>query len=279
MSLRSLDGERWACSRFVDLLCPNGKGLVVVLEAYLDESEREGGIFCVAGYLFEPDWAKEFSDLWIALHEPLLPSHMTDLATGGGIYKGIPDKHRNGLVEASVGIINRQILSAVVVSCDVREVKQYAPSWIRSFNNAYSVCCHVAMTNVGRWLRDQAKRPDKVTYVFETGNTFEAEAHDLIHMIGRHDPDLYRYYGHAFQPKADFPPLQAADLYAWEWTKFMDETVARRIRPPRGSFRSLIQADPTRYFGQHLTGQPLKNFMAGITELGLEQLREEREDG
>jgi len=200
---------------------------------------------------------------------------MTDLATGGGIYRDVTDARRNELVRRSVELINKHVLAAVVISCQSREVNSLAPNNVRGLRDAYSICCHMAMTQVKMWLRDTVRRDDRVAYVFDAGNTFQAETSGLISSAGPHDADPYRYYSHAFVPRDDLPALQAADLLAWEWTKFLDETVSRPIRRMRGALRSLIASDPSRYIGSHITGQPLRRFFTDIRKAICQQLESE----
>ena len=51
-----------------------------MLRAYFDESEREGGTFCVAGYAFAPQQAKKFSKEWSRLFADYPGGmHMRDL--------------------------------------------------------------------------------------------------------------------------------------------------------------------------------------------------------
>ena len=50
-------------SRYLELLRPKG-GLVVALEAYLDETGRETGVFGVVAYMFEDEQARAFDTEW-----------------------------------------------------------------------------------------------------------------------------------------------------------------------------------------------------------------------
>ena len=88
--------------------------------------------------------------------------------------------------------------------------------------------------------------------------------------------ESYRHSGDAFLPKSDAIPLQASDMLAWEWAKCRDETIERPIRPMRKSLLALLQYDPKQYSLNHITGAPLKKFLAQITQLGLQQLEEEQ---
>ena len=92
------------------------------------------------------------------------------------------------------------------------------------------------------------------------------------------NPDVksrYRYAGDSFLPKSEAVPLQAADMLAYEWAKFRDETVERSIRAPRKSLIALLGTNIKRYTGAHIEGTPLRKYMRQIEELGLLHLREE----
>jgi hypothetical protein len=253
-------------------------GCIALLQAYFDESEREGGTFCVAGYAFAPQQVKKFGKEWSRLFAPYPGGlHMRDLAQRTRSFKGIDAEEQKRLICEAVKIINRRMTGGFAVSCNIHEIRELSPRWIRGFGHAYSICCHLAMTAVGRYL-DKIKSADSVTYVFESGHKNESEARDFIHNAVRCPEALasYRHSGDAFLPKADAVPLQAADMLAWEWAKFRDETLERRIRPPRRSLQALMDNRLDRYEGTHVTGEPLRKFMAEVRALGLLQLEEER---
>jgi hypothetical protein len=255
-----------------------GDGILAVIDAFFDESERASGLFAVAGYLFAPEQARKFSKEWFKLLGGRAPFHMVDLTARREAFGDLSRVECNDLLKRAVVLINKRIIAAVAVSCSLPEIEGLLPNWIASFDSAYAVCCHFCMTGVGTWMRDSGRR-DKVTYVFEAGHPSQTTANGLITRIGQLPADAgdpYRYHGHTFQPKASSAPLQAADLFAWEWAKFRDETLDQGLRPLRQSLRALIKPDTKRYQVYHLTGEPLRDFARGVERLGLEQLREER---
>jgi hypothetical protein len=128
------------------------------------------------------------------------------------------------------------------------------------------------------WIRDMG-RTDRAAYVFETGHQAKREAQrfmDRASLSPGSAPLLenYQYYSHAFVPKIDSSHLQAADLLAWEWAKYYDETVDMNIRPLRKSLKALIENQPHKYRVAHVKGENLREFMREITAAGLAQLRE-----
>jgi hypothetical protein len=68
--------------------------------------------------------------------------------------------------------------------------------------------------------------------------------------------------------------MGAADMLAWEWAKFEDETLALGLRPMRKSLHALVDSSLKQYCGMHITGPVLVNFMYKVTKLGLLQRRE-----
>lgn len=259
--------------RLLEVLLPR-RGIAVLLQAYFDESEREAGTFCVAGYAFASDQARKFSKEWGRLFPHGF--HMVDLAAGRGAFKNMPRSTLDRLLREAVRAVNRRMSLGVAVSCKINELESAAPHWIRGFRRAYPICCHLCMTSLGKWLRD-SRFAQNVAYFFESGHPYEGEARDFIRraVCSKELRDAYRYYSDSFLPKADAPPLQAADLLAWEWAKFYDETIQQQLRPVRQSLRALFAANVDRYKMHHITGEPLKKFMRKITELGLLQLQED----
>jgi hypothetical protein len=252
---------------------------VVLLQAYFDESEREGGVFCVAGYAFAPHQAKKFTKEWSRLFSAYPGGlHMRDLTHRSRAFKGISAEEQHRLIVEAVKIVNRRITAGFAVSCNIREVELLSPKWIRGFRHAYALCCHLSMVAVGTFLAKTGNE-ERVNYVFESGHPHEAEARDFMRHVVQ-NPDVkesYRHSGDAFLSKADAVPLQAADMLAWEWAKFRDETLEQQRRPIRKSLLSLFASNLKLYSGAHVTGEPLAKFMLKIRELGLIQIREEEE--
>lgn len=260
------DGFFW---QLLDFL--GDRGVATVLQGYFDESERQGGIFCVAGFTFAPRQAKKFCKDWSHLFSGYRSGlHMCDLTKRRGSFEGISDRERERLIVEAIRVIKSRMSAAFAVSCNVDEITETAPKGARGFSRAYPLCCHLCMSEVGRFLRS-SNSADRVTYIFEAGHPYEGEARTFIRQVILSPvvKESYRHEGDAFLPKKDAVPLQAADLLAWEWTKFRDETLEQNLRPIRKSFLALVQRDPKLFRMSHVTGEPLKRFMGHVRELGL----------
>jgi len=253
------------------------KGAAAVLEAYFDESERRGGTFCVAGYVFAKPQAKKFTKEWSRLFAGIKNGlHMVDLVHGRGAFAGTTPNERDTLIVEAVRIINARMSIGVGVSCNLAELKTHSPKWIRGFGHAYPVCCHLAMTALGTYL-DKCGNLEEVAYVFESGHAYESEARDFIKnvVVCAELKQRFRYHSDAFVPKSDAVPLQPADLLAWEWAKFRDETLEQSVRRIRKSLRELFRSAPQRYRMHHITGKPLAKYMDQVRSLGLLQIKEQ----
>jgi hypothetical protein len=252
------------------------KGAAAVLEAYFDESERKGGTFCVAGYAFAKPQVKKFTKEWSRLFSGIKGGlHMVDLVHGRKAFEGTKIEERNRFLVEAVKIINERMSVGVAISCKLAEVKEHAPAWVSGFGHAYPLCCHLAMTSLGAYLKQQ-QSPETVAYVFESGHAFEGEARKFMTEAVTHAAlkESYRHFGDSFLQKSDAVPLQAADLLAWEWAKFRDETLEQPLRQMRKSFQELVRAAPKRYKVHHITGKPLAKYMSQVRGLGLLQIAE-----
>lgn len=247
-----------------------------MLRAYFDASHRPSGSFAVAGYAFAKQQVKKFDREWWQLFRPYGGCHMKELAHGIKRFEGT-DTGR--LIKDAVKIIRRRISFGVVVSCDTNELRPLLPTWIDGYQHAYPVCCHLAMDLLGRLVRESG-HDDEIAYFFESGDEFSRAAHRFMDYADR-APELkeaYRHHSHTFIDKDKALALQAADILAWEWTKYLDETVAIHKRNMRMSLVALLEKDglynDKKYRVNHVTGEPLRTYMAGITKLGLLEAEE-----
>lgn len=252
------DGDSGAFfERFLEILLPDDThGLLVVIEAYFDESMRNSGVFAVAGYGFLPEQARNFSRDWREMLGPIKVFRMADLAALQGEFKSFSRSESDDLIKRAVELIRHYIAVAVGFSCNLEDFRKIAIE-LRGLREPYSYLCHLCMQEVGNWLRDKKEERGAV-YAFEAGHEFQNESSNLMNLATRVPTigELYCYRSHGFVSKTDALPLHAADFLAWEWTKYQDETVARQLRPAR---RSLIAAwDDERYRLRHLSEDKLR---------------------
>jgi hypothetical protein len=254
----------------------------VVLHAYFDESERGTGVFSVAGFAFTKLAVRKFNKEWQRLFSQYGGfCHMTDLHAHRKQFKNISNREASRLIIGAIEIINRYSSFGSAVACDLAEMDSHLPRWIEGFGHAYPFLCHQAMYRLGT-LISQSGRDDEITYIFECGHERQDEAHRFMGLADR-SPELkavFKHRSHEFVPKKDAPPLQAADIFAWEYAKYWDDTVQQRKIPMRKSLASILTSGHStlefqkRFKLDFLTGPPLWNALEKTKALGLTQIEE-----
>jgi len=255
-----------------------------MLRAYFDASQRNSGVFSVAGVAFGVDRAKKADSAWRAAFDGRR-LHMADLHARKGEFDGISLEDADRYCRSAVAIINRFASFVVAVSCDIEEVNRLRPSGppfdahdiMNSHRSAYNSCLHWIMTLLGGTIgRDDQQR---VQYWFELGDEFQGASRRFLADINEpHMEKLrrsYCYNSDAFVSKADAPLFDAADFVAWEWGKHVDRLRAgQHVRP---SLIALMGdsciADGKPYHRSshraaiHTTGEPLAKFFRKIAAL------------
>jgi hypothetical protein len=262
-----------------DLHFPDGYGCLAVLRCYVDASSRkESGLVSVAGYLFDSLRARPFTKQWRSRFGDERFS-WADLVGRSRQFKYLkerdPSEHR-ALMAAGVSLVRENVIAGTIASIRKSDVEQHSPTWIRGFGHAYSVAGHMALAAMGSWAYMNGYRGG-IDYVIEEGDEGYAE---LAHLLSyaTHSSEvkhMYQWHGHSTLPKTVGSPFHAPDLLAWEWGKFILETVEENKRPMRLSFVHLVNQRLQNYKFQHLRGASLMRFFDKITALGVEQMQED----
>jgi hypothetical protein len=267
-------------ARMLEMVLPREGGLAVFLEAYFDESDRDSGNFCVAGYAFNSVQAKNFARDWRRMLGDIQCFHTTDLLALRREFKHFSRDQSHRMLRRAVEIVNERTAVAVVVMCNRKEFAAVAPKK-RGFSNPYPTCCHLCMSLVGQWMDKRSPGTGDVAYFFESGFQYQAEANDLLSLAKSRNgitaglDKMYRYRSHTFMDKRDCLPLQAADLLAWEWTKLKEDTIDRqesetlKPREVRRSLRSLMNRNPANFLERYLTGTALTRYCEDLANMDL----------
>ena len=184
---------------------------------YMDESGTHAGspVLTMAGYVFASDQARKFSRDWEReLQRFGLPfAHMTDCANGQGDYKGMLIEQRVEVEKSLIRLIKLRTVFGFAVSV---EADRYSDGVLTSpFNlGAYTFCLANCVILVDEWAKENC--PDaRFSYFLESGHDDQSEAHNIMSQLNI-DPRGERYLAHTFVNKRAAPPLQAADMLAWQ---------------------------------------------------------------
>lgn len=224
---------------------------VAMLIAYCDASVREKSkVFCVAGLAFGPDRAKKLDREWRKLFGAKV-CHMTDLHAGRGEFADTPKHETTRLHKEAIRLIGEYVSVGVAASIDVAEADRVLPKSapvgrevaLDGWRTPYAVCASAVMVGLG-WL---AKPNTGIAYMFEAGDAFQSESNRFIRDFSQsgRPKSFQQYLSHAYMTKADATLLQAADVFAWEWAKHVEQATAATGPKllARPGLQALIKAD------------------------------------
>jgi len=252
-----------AFEAIVQALLRNGGYVVVLLEAYFDESGSHEGapVLCVAGFVFEKGQALKLSEEWSeVLNRYELPYfHMVDCAHGNGPFASLSRSQRILVAANIIGIIKRRAAIGFANSVDVEAYYELVPPNLRIAGSAYSFCVRNVLDHVGGWFH-KIRFAGKSAYFFEAGHKSRSEADKVINdlFVNPLIEQVYRhgYVGHSFVLKKEAPPVQAADMLAWQWAT--DVRHEAEGKPRRKDFESLMH---TGFSGHHFSRDRLPKYV------------------
>jgi hypothetical protein len=264
----------------VDLHFEYEGGYLVVLRAYVDASTRDtDGLLSIAAYLMRSERVRPFRKAWKATFGPEKFS-WADLIARSKQFSHLRGKEHDAehgrLVSKGVGLVRENIIAGSIISCWHREIAEHSPTFVRGFNRAYSIACHMTLANMGDWARKN-NFSGRFAYILEAGDDHDGEANHLLSFAAQlpEIAELYRWRGHSFEPKDAGSPFHAPDLFAWEWGKFVMDTGIHRKRNMRLSLVHLLNQRLDSYQFIHLSGPRFQQFLRAIGDLAYEQLKEE----
>ena len=245
----------------------------MTLSVYMDKSGPNAVIpaITVAGVVSTVEGWDAFNEEWFeALHdfENLPHFHMTDYESGTGLYKDWQARDvKKERLRRLLGIIKRHVLAVVGASVSLADCESYfgAPP-LQTAYGLTATHCFMLLPQ----FRYVMERPDeRIVYIFEQGD----EGHGKL---GKQYDDMYatewrrtynRLAGKLEVERKDFPPLQAADILAFEgWKKWAREYGGETL-PTRYPFTELSQSIPNQW--ATLTPMRMKDVKAAFLRVPL----------
>lgn len=216
----------------VTLPVENGRYGIVLWEAYFDESGDDGGfpIMTVGGYLVKPSNARRLERKWRRLlRKYKLPYfHMVECAHGNKNFKGRSIEERVEIQTAMFETINKYVEMSMATSVSLREFVS-----TEEVKDPYSHCVLHTYLVLSSIL--QKKDPNfKLSLFYESGH--------------KHGPNALRVFNESpipnssfsFIDKAQSGMIQAADIFAWQYTKYIKDKAKKEPRKTRKDFEFLL---------------------------------------
>jgi hypothetical protein len=257
----------WGASRAADRIWAQVSGLppekarkriFVVLQAFIDDSFEEDGVFVLGGYISTAEAWAAFSKEW----EKLLPlgtlnKHrryhfkMREMAREPARIARVPlflkviEDHALVYVSAKINIAELRSARSRIV------VPNINIDW-GVFANPYFVAFRCLMDNL------HASRPrmghvlplsDKIDFYFDNRTDKKAIVTMWDDYVARRRDEVRRYFGAnpRFEDDEEFLPLQAADFWAWWVRKWYLEGTPEKI--PRWDFGSFTKSPGKEFLG------------------------------
>jgi len=218
---------------------------LVTLAVYLDASgpNAEINALVVAGAISTPDKWQAFSDEWTgALYdfEQLPYFHMTDFDSGKGVYENWQERGvKRPRFDRLLKIIERYVLGSVGASISILLCeKHYA---VRPLETAYGLTASHCFLAMADYYIENGDSDEPIIHTMEHGDDGYGRLEAVYHQFYRDKVvrEKARLGGKLSVEKKKFPPLQAADILAFEGWKQWARDFGGDLRPPRYSFNRL----------------------------------------
>jgi hypothetical protein len=217
--------------------------ILLMFEAYFDDAGTHGGAQAVvlAGYIGSPaEWEALGAD-WLPFLTRLgIPYYRaSECAHASGQFKRWERDACMAVHREAVEIITRRSITPLGISVDAAAFQQAPVLPREAFEHAFgSVLYYLA-----RYMAAEAP-DDKVAMVIEGFGKGEGRIIELFHELLDAEPNknLRQHFDGPpiFRPKVGYPPLQAADVLAYEFALDAARTFhAPRSHDPRGSWLAL----------------------------------------
>ncbi|MBZ5588140.1 MAG: DUF3800 domain-containing protein [Acidobacteriia bacterium] len=198
------------------------KRLVMILEAYLDESGIDHGskVVSVGALLATQGHWEAFSRVWRqALAEwGIREFKMADFVNGAGEFKGWSKIEKRRRFSRVVEMIKTHDVAAFGVMLPTKPYFSLAKEGLpRTLKDAYQVAALVCMAKVVSHLVQQPREVE-IAYLLDGGAPGHGELDAVLHRIqlAPHERAAYRMASYTFASSERFCPIQAADILAHE---------------------------------------------------------------
>lgn len=215
-------------------------GSVMVLKVFMDESGNDEGspVVTVAAYLGLPRAWEKWTRAWNRQKRPIHVFHSSDCSALQGEFLGWTLPEKNEFCAKLLPIIGEAEIvgfaSGIRLS-DYREIKDEYPELAEVVGDRPEAACFQwVLDNI--LTKDNALKPpgqpQTIAVVHEV-NDYQGVAQAAFDYLAERDPD--RKMTLTFGTKAAYPPLQAADVLAYETNRRLRDLNA----PDRKSWKAI----------------------------------------
>jgi hypothetical protein len=205
--------------------------IVTMLKAFMDETgvHDDAEMVAVGGYISRPKHWRAWTKDW-NVHKRKVPQgrqpikvfHSTDCANYWREFKGWTKEERDPYVAQLLPVMPSHKLSGVVIGIHLPELQKAFnghPELIEMFGTPYAACFQWAISIIMEIATEHGKG-ERMAFVHEVNN-YKGECLKAFEYVSMYLNPRKIPMTIGFGSKADYPPLQAADVLAYEGGKFL----------------------------------------------------------
>jgi hypothetical protein len=210
----------------------NGKrGWCIVLKTYFDETgvHDDAEMVAVAGYISRPRHWQAWTKDWnvhkrrVPLgHRPINVFHSTDCANYRKEFAGWTKDERDPYVAQLLPVMPSHELAGVVIGVNLHDLGRSMkghPELLEMFGTPYTACFQWAVSTIVDIATERGKG-ERMAFIHEI-NDYQGEATKAFKYVREFLNPRNISMTLGFGTKGDYPPLQAADVLAYEGGKFL----------------------------------------------------------
>jgi hypothetical protein len=235
-----------------------------VLKIAMDETgvHDDADMVAVAGYISRPAIWRDWTKAWNAAKKPIKVVHAVDCANYKGEFKGWDKDRRDPWAANLLPVIPAHELGGIVIGIQLNDFAAALdshPELLEMFGTPYTACFQWAISIIMEIATGHGKG-ERMAFVHEVndykGECFKAFEYVRDNLNPRKIPMTL-----AFAAKEDYPPLQAADILAYEGGKFLKNPTGT----PRRAFTAL-DPDKTRIIARRYGKDNMPEFIRLLTD-------------
>jgi hypothetical protein len=208
-------------------------GKAVVLKAYMDESGTHDGaaVLAVSAYVAKGSEWQNWTKKWNAAKYPIKIFHANQCQALKGEFEGWDVGRRDALVENLLRVIPSHLMIGIVVAIqmdDFTAALKGRPDLLEVFGNPYQACFGWTLGTILE-MADHHGSTQRIEFIQEK-NDYTKYCLEAFAYAKEHHNHKDRRISLRFGDKAADPPLQAADILAYEGGKFLRDPESSRRR-------------------------------------------------
>jgi uncharacterized protein DUF3800 len=240
----------------------------MALRAFLDESGIHDGspVLTVAAYVGRPQVWRAWTRKWSAAKRPIEVFHAVDCANLRNEFDGWKDSRRDAFVAKLLPVIGAADLDGAVIGIHLGEFRRAVRDYedVRAALGDPYVACFQWLVQTVVERCELRRHGERLAFVHEA-NDYELAAFDAFNWLKQ-----YAYLNSVamtltFEDKRAYPPLQAADILAYEGNKRLRDV----SRPERRAWTALAAQSriTLAHYGKDNMDALMRRLSAQLSEL------------